>query len=260
MSVGGESHAFVVPAHGDSPYLDACLQSLRGQSVASRIVVATATPSAAIAAAAERGGAELAVNPCAGGIGADWNFALDRAQRRFVTLAHQDDLYRPDFLARTLALFARRPRGALVFTGARHMDGAGRVHASKLSVAKAAITGAAMAGSQVAGPLRRAALLAFGNPIHCSSVTFDTDKLPGFRFDETLRSNLDWEAWLRLHRQGAVFLHDREPLVDRRYHAGAETTRAIRDGVRRREDLQMFEAVWPRPVARAIALAYRAGY
>ncbi len=259
--IGTAEHAFVVPAYGDSPYLEACLRSLTAQSAPSRIVVATSTPSPFIETRAKRAGAAYAVNPrVGGGIGADWNFALSCAERRFVTLAHQDDVYRPDFASLTLALFARKPRGALVFTGARHVDARGRAHLSRLSAVKGAITALATAGAEAAGPLRRRLLLAFGNPVHCSSVTLDTARLPDFRFDETLRSNLDWEAWLRLHRQGAVFLHAPEPLVDRRYHPGTETTQALRDGARAREDLQMFEALWPRPLARAIAFAYRAGY
>lgn len=260
-AVGASEHAFVVPAYGDLPYLDACLRSLTAQSAASRIVVATSTPSPFIETAAKRAGAAYAINPRkAGGIGCDWNFALSCADRRFVTLAHQDDVYREDFASLTLALFARRARGALVFTGARHMDAQGVAHVSKLSAVKGVLTTLALTGTEAAGPLRRRMLLAFGNPVHCSSVTLDMERLSGFRFDETLRSNLDWEAWLRLHRQGAVFLHAPEPLVDRRYHPGAETAQALKDGARRREDLQMFEALWPRPLARAIAFAYRAGY
>lgn len=259
--IGTAEHAFVVPAYGDSPYLEACLRSLTAQSAPSRIVVATSTPSPFIESRAKRAGAHYAVNPRAGGgIGGDWNFALSCAERRFVTLAHQDDLYRADFASLTLALFARRPQGALVFTGARHVDAQGRAHVSKLNAVKSAITTAAMAGTEAAGPLRRRLLLAFGNPVHCSSVTLDVARVSDFRFDETLRSNLDWEAWLRLHKQGATFLRAPEPLVDRRYHPDTETTAVLRDGAREREDLQMFEALWPRPVARAIAFAYRAGY
>ena len=256
----GSDHAFVVPAYGDSPFLDACLDSLRGQTTPSRIVVATATPSPAIEDACARHGADLRVNPQGGGIGRDWNFALAQADARYVTLAHQDDLYRPPFTARTLEAFARRPSAALAFTGAEHVDADGRVRADKLSRVKGLITGAAMLGADAAGPARRALLLALGNPIHCSSVTFDTAALAGFRFAEDFRSNLDWDAWWRLHRRGETFLYVRGPLVARRYHPGAETQRALHDGARRAEDLRMFEAVWPRPIARALALAYSSGY
>ena len=38
-------HAFVVMAHGDSPFLTGCLASLRAQSLSSRIAVTTSTPS-----------------------------------------------------------------------------------------------------------------------------------------------------------------------------------------------------------------------
>ena len=258
----GGDHVFVVPAHGDSPFLDACLASLGAQTQPSPVVVATATPSPATETACARHGAGLRVNPDGGGIGRDWNFALAQADARYVTLAHQDDLYRPDFTARTLATFARRPEGALVFTGAEHVDADGRGRPDKLSAVKGLITGAALLGAEVAGPLRRRLLLSLGNPVHCSSVTFDLARSSsGFRFAEDFRSNLDWDAWWRLHRQGERLpLRPRgagRPPLPRR---DRDHDRALADGARRAEDLRMFETVWPRPIAHALALAYAGGY
>jgi glycosyltransferase involved in cell wall biosynthesis len=253
-------HVFVALAYGNSPFLPDCLRSLRAQRVQSRIVVATSTPSDDIARAAHGAGAELLVNPQRRGIGADWNFALRAARARLVTLAHQDDIYHPDFAGRTLALFQRHTGEPLCFTGYREITDEGTPRHSKTTAVKRLITAATIGTREVAAGHRLRLFLSFGNPIPCSSVTFDLSCVPGFAFDETLASNLDWEAWWRLHRAGHVFLHCPEPLVGRRCNELSETSRLIRDGRRRQEDVTMFETIWPKPVGRTIAYLYRAGY
>ena len=46
----------------------------------------------------------------------------------------------------------------------------------------------------------------------------------------------------------------------RRHNALTETAKLIQSGKRKAEDLVMFERLWPRPIARAIARLYEAGY
>jgi hypothetical protein len=252
-------HAFIVQAYGDSPFLQGCLSSLRAQTTSSRVLVSTSTPRASIREAARACDAEMVVNSERRGIGADWNFALGLNAARYVTLAHQDDLYAPPFAERTLALF-RRHGGALCFTGYHEIDDAGRPRTSRLSLVKHALAAAALGRRETPGPGRMRAFLAFGNPLPCSSVTFDLQTLSAFRFSEELASNLDWDAWLRLAGSGVRFLHAPERLVGRRHNALTETRRLIGDGRRRREDEAMFARIWPAPIGRLVAAAYRAGY
>ncbi|HEY7899935.1 MAG TPA: hypothetical protein VIC25_02000 [Caulobacteraceae bacterium] len=104
------------------------------------------------------------------------------------------------------------------------------------------------------------AFLALGNPLPCSSATFDRDQLGDFSFSDAWRSNLDWDAWLRLIEAGVAMARTPERLVGRRHNALTATSGLIRDGVRRAEDLAMFRRLWPAPLADLIAFAYRAGY
>jgi glycosyltransferase involved in cell wall biosynthesis len=253
-------HAFVVPAYGDSPFLPACLASLRAQSEASRIVVTTSTPSACIEAAAKTAGAPLIVNPERAGIAADWNFALAQAHARYVTLAHQDDLYFPTFLAASLELLTGNPRAALAFTGYVEVDDHGAPIRSKISLAKHMLERVILGETRAPSPAHLKRFLSFGNPLPCSSVTLDLANLPGFAFSDAFRSNLDWDAWLRLADAGAVFVRTPERLVGRRHNPLTATSTLIREGVRAREDLVMFRRLWPPPLAELIAFAYRAGY
>ncbi len=253
-------HAFVVPAYGDSPYLAGCLASLKAQTRPGRILVATSTPSAHIEAEARVAGVDLVINPERRGIGADWNFALRASGAAYVTLAHQDDVYDPAFAATTRDLFERYPEGVLCFTGYREIDDAGRPKISKLSRVKHLIEAATLGRRIHARGWRLRLFLSFGNPLPCSSVTFDRAALADFNFSEDYSSNLDWEAWWRLHRQGRLFLHAPERLVGRRHNDLTETSRLIRDGRRQAEDAAMFARIWPPPLDRAIATVYAASY
>jgi putative flippase GtrA/glycosyltransferase involved in cell wall biosynthesis len=253
-------HSFMVLAYKDSPFLEGCIRSLQAQTTPSRIVVATSTPCAAIERAVAATGVELTVNPDRAGIGGDWNFALAAAGTRYVTLAHQDDTYDPEFAAATLALFARYPDGAVCFTGYQEIDDAGRAKSSKISRVKHLIEAVTLGTrTRVQGsPLRL--FLSFGNPLPCSSVTFDREALAGFSFDEAFASNLDWDAWWRLYEEGRVFLRAPGRLVGRRHNDLTETARLIQDGRRQAEDAAMFGRIWPRPVDRAIAALYALSY
>ena len=55
-------HTFVVCAYQESPYLEACICSLKKQTVSSRILIATSTPNKHIEKLAEKYGLELKVS------------------------------------------------------------------------------------------------------------------------------------------------------------------------------------------------------
>lgn len=260
MAESWHDHSFMLLAYRDSPFLEGCLRTLRAQTLPSRIVVATSTPSPFIERAVRAAGAEIRVNPQRQGIGADWNFALDAAPTRYVTLAHQDDVYDPAFTARTRAAFSGNPDGALCFTGYREIADDGTPRRSKVSVVKGLIGAATIGRRARVDGWRRRLFLSFGNPLPCSSVTFDMAGLGGFRFSADYASNLDWDAWWRLHGEGRVFLHCPEPLVGRRHNPLTETAQLIRNGTRRQEDLSMFRRIWPAGLGSLIAALYRTGY
>jgi len=252
-------HAFVVLGYKESPFLAGCLDCLLAQTLQSRVLVATSTPNDAIEAAAKAHGVKVLVNPECEGIAGDFNFGLRASGARFVTLAHQDDTYAPSFLQKTLDEFARND-GALCFTRYVEVDDSGRRVTSKVSLAKHTIDRLILGSSRVVRGLRLRAYLSLGDALPCSSVTFDLSRLEGFAFSPDFLANLDWDAWWRLQAAGHTFLRAPYPLVGRRHNELTETSRLLRDGTRRSEDLAMFRRAWPWPLAEAIAAVYRAGY
>ncbi|HWD67347.1 MAG TPA: glycosyltransferase family 2 protein [Caulobacteraceae bacterium] len=253
-------HAFVVMAYGDSPFLPHCLASIAVQSRRSQAVITTSTPSDYVREAGKRAGVAVIVNPERAGIAADWNFALKAAAARHVTLAHQDDVYLPAFLARSLDLLEASENAVLAFTGYDEIDDHGARRRSPISFAKHALEGAILGSAQAPAPKRLKSFLSLGNPLPCSSVTFDRERLGDFAFSDAFRSNLDWDAWLRLLDGGARFVRTRERLIGRRHNRLTATATLTREGVRRAEDEAIFRRLWPRPLADLIAFAYRAGY
>ena len=109
-------HAFAVCAYKDSPYLEACFRSLLKQSVRSEIIICTSTPSPFIEKMADKYQIPLFIRQGKSNIREDWNFAFDMAESRFVTIAHQDDLYQKDYVKRLLENYKKYPDMTL-FTG-----------------------------------------------------------------------------------------------------------------------------------------------
>jgi hypothetical protein len=253
-------HAFVVMAHGDSPFLADCIRSLRSQTRPSAITVTTSTPSAFVRDVARDFACGLIVNPRRDGIASDWNFALRATPARYVTLCHQDDVYLPLFLERSLGRLEPCRDATLCFTGYTQITDDGSPTRSLVSTVIHGLERATLGNQSRLSPGRLRAFLALGNPLPCSSVTFDRSRLGAFRFCDRFQSNLDWDAWLRLSRRGDIFVREPSKLVGRRRNALTATSRLIAEGVRRREDLQMFRRLWPTPIAEIVASLYRCGY
>lgn len=62
-------HTFAVCAYKESPYLEECIESLKGQSVRSNILIATSTPNEYIKNIAEKNNIPYFINE-----GGGWNY------------------------------------------------------------------------------------------------------------------------------------------------------------------------------------------
>jgi glycosyltransferase involved in cell wall biosynthesis len=255
-------HTFAIPVYRSAPNLAALIESLRAQSEGrSEILLATSTPSAELDAFAKSHALPLHVNPQRIGIAADWNFALAAAQTEIVTLAHQDDYFAPAYVARLTSALQRHPGALIAFCdysehtplGARRTN----INLRIKRLLRQRSFGALECITDIRDKVR---LLSLGNPICCPSVMFDRSGLADFRFPSGFQTNLDWMAWLELARRPGGFVYVRERLVSKGVHVGSETTATIASRAREREDRAIFNTLWPRPVAAALATVYRLGY
>jgi hypothetical protein len=251
-------HSFAVLAHGESPFLDECLRSLKDQTVSSEIFLATSTPSPYLSDAAARHGLEIKVNPMQGGIAADWTFAYQQCRTQYLTLAHQDDLYHPEYLDGCLSLAGRCPDNLITFTDYCEMvDGRMIPISCNLGIKKLILTTSYGIVRCLHAGFRKRSLLSWGCVIPCPSVMFHKQTIGDFSFSPEFSINLDWDAWARLAQRPGGFCYVPRRLMTHRLHGAAATTRGIISGNRQREDLAMFRRFWPGSVAAVLAAAYQ---
>jgi glycosyltransferase involved in cell wall biosynthesis len=255
-------HTFAVPVYREAPNIGALVESLRSQiGPASEILLASSTPTPALEEFARRERLPLHVNPQRAGIASDWNFAYRAARTGFVTLAHQDDLFSPHYVAHLAAALERHPGAVIAFSDySEHTPLGPRPRNLNLRIKHGLRRRAFGARECISEPRDKLRLLAFGNPICCPSVMFSRAALGEFRFPEGLQTNLDWMAWAGLARGSGGFVYVGERLVSKGVHPGSETTATIANRAREREDRLLFEAFWPKPLAAVLTTVYKLGY
>lgn len=109
-------HTFVICAYKESPYLEECVQSLPKQTVTSKIIIYTSTPNQAIQSIADKYSLEVFTKK-GGSIGKDWNNARSFVETKYMTIAHQDDLYEPKYLENIISSFESHRDTLIVFFG-----------------------------------------------------------------------------------------------------------------------------------------------
>lgn len=255
-------HTFAIPVYRTAPNLGALLASLRAQDgPRSEILLASSTASEELHDFAKRHGVPLHVNPQRIDIATDWNFALEAAQTALVTLAHQDDLFAPNYATSLIGALQRHPDALIAFSDySEHTPRGPRPLNINLRIKRALCQRAFGARECISEPRDKLRLLSLGNPVCCPSVMLNRATLGEFRFPEGFQTNLDWMAWLGLARRAGGFVYVRERLVSKGVHPGSETTTTIANRARQHEDRALFEAFWPKPVAAALTVIYRLGY
>ena len=252
-----DSHTFVVCAYKESPWLEALIESLLAQTKKSRILISTSAPADGMRRAAEKYGLTVSVNPVSGGIGSDWNYAYSLAETDYVTLAHQDDVYEPDYTEKILAAYAKAKNPVFVYTSYYEIRPEGRVTDNRLLKIKSMMNAPVSAFPN--SRFVRNRVLSMGCPISCPSVAYNKKRFPDFAFVTDMKTDLDWEAWYRLAKEPGAFLYIKDRLVGHRIHEGSETSGGIGSGARAAEDLEMFKRYWPDGIAHFIHHFYKKG-
>lgn len=250
------SHTFVICAYKESEYLEECIRSLLGQSVPSEILIATSTPNDHIQAMASKYKLPVLVNYGEAGIAGDWNFALGCASTQYVTIAHQDDVYLKDYTKSVLTALRKQEKPIIAFTDYCELRGGRRVSDIKLLKIKRIMLFPLRSRflQRVRWVRRRS--LSMGSAICCPSVCYCMDRMPDPVFLKHFRASIDWQTWERLSRLKGSFVYCPQILMEHRIHEESETSAAIHDNVRSREDYEMFCRFWPAPIAGLLAGQY----
>lgn len=253
-----KDHTFIICAYGESPYLEECIRSLFAQRMRSNICIATSTPCAYIYGLAQKYGLQLYVNAEKGGIAADWNFAYARGRTPYRTIAHQDDVYFPDYTRSIFHASESAEDPLIFFTDYWELRGKDYIKGNALLRIKRLMLMPLRRQRSQKNVWVRRRILSLGSPICCPSVTFACEDLPDVLFTPGFRVSLDWEAWERISKMQGGFIYIPKPLMAHRIHGESETSAAIQEDLRSREDLAMYEKFWPSWMARLLQGAYMA--
>jgi glycosyltransferase involved in cell wall biosynthesis len=255
-------HTFVIPAYKDSPHLEACIRALKAQNQPTNLLIATSTPSAYIQSVAAKHDVPYFVSPRPGGIGNDWNFAINKASTRYVTVAHQDDIYHPDYTHEIMAAISnyQHTKPLIAFCGYIDMvNGVERKRSLNATVKDLLLFPFYVKGA-ITSKFVKKAVLSLGDPICCPSVTIDRVNTGDMRFSEEYSCVLDWAAWLQLARTEGSFVFVNKKLVKHRIHIESETTYQIQNGKRRQEEFEILSGIWGDNIAKLLSKLYAKGY
>ena len=250
-------HTFVICAYGDSPFLEACIQSCLNQksvkSNRSKVVLYTSTLSDQIETLCQSYQIELFVKK-GGGIGIDWNNALSVVDTKYATIAHQDDLYLSEYGEAVLSEFEQQGDMNLVFTDYCENDAQGQFRPRHLNLKIKTFGLKLMSLFQNKVYQRR--IYAFGNFICCPAVSYNLERLSDFQFDTSLKMVVDWDAWERImKRQGKIKFISKQLMVHR-IHEDSETTANTENQNREVEEFMMYQRYWPKPIVKLLMKYY----
>lgn len=254
-----ELHAFVICAYGESKYLEECIQSLLRQTIKSRILIATSTPNEFINELGRRYRLEVYINRDGRGIADDWNFAYAQADSKYVTLAHQDDIYEPTYVEIMLNQLQKANKPLIFFSDYGEIRQGRKVKVNLLLRVKRILLTPMRARRLRKYRIIKRGVVAFGNAICCPAVTYVKDSLQYPVFEKHFKSNLDWEVWERISEKEGSFEYCSKVLMYHRIHGESETSALIHDRERNREDYEMLCRFWPQRLAKLYLKVYSKG-
>ena len=254
------THVFAVCAYGESPYLEACLRSLKAQTMPSEIIICTSTPSNFLEQMGEKYGVSVYVRQGESNIRDDWNFAWEKADGEFVTLAHQDDVYHRTYGERLKKAVLAWPDMTVFTSDYVIVKGDRLISWDKLLLVKRILRmPLRLKCASHLSQVKKLSLM-LGNSICCPATTYCKKKIGEPLICSDYSFVLDWENMLRLAERPGRWICEEKPLLCYRVHDGAATKACIRDHRREQEEREMFERFWPRPVVELLMRGYRTAY
>lgn len=256
MNFSKQDHTFVICAYKESEFLEECIISLLNQTLKTGIVIATSTPNSHITSVSEKYNIPVFINNGIKGIGGDWNFALSVADTALVTIAHQDDIYEPEYTSKVLQLLNSADNPIIFFSGYGELRGNKKIYKNALLKTKRT-----MLMPLKFAPLRKSVfirrrILSLGCPICCPSVTYVKSRIGENPFRNDYKSDLDWQQWEILSKKHGEFVYCPDPVMCHRIHGESATTEIIGNNERTKEDYDMYLKFWPPVIAKMLVKAY----
>lgn len=244
------NHTFVVLAYKESKELEKCIKSVLNQNLKTNVVIATSTPNDYIKDLAKKYKLKVIINKEKKGIGNDFDYASNCIKSDLVTIAHQDDIYDYDYAKSVVEAYEKYKDSLIIFTDYYEIKKTRKDYKNiNLTIKRILLL-----------PLRFKFLgkfkffkrwcLRFGNAICCPAVTYVQKNVPEKKFDVDMKCDIDWFAWEKLSKQKGRFIFIPKKLMGHRISEETTTTKIINEGIRTKEDLEIFKKFWPLPIAK----------
>jgi glycosyltransferase involved in cell wall biosynthesis len=233
----------MVPAYGESPFLDQTPRSWLGEISRTGLVEVTVVDDASPQRTPERitsavSGIEYVRNDTNIGVGQNFQRCLELSRGEYTTICGSDDLASPGYVERLHELAERFPRAAGLMPGVTVIDDAGRPVRPLPDRVKGWLAPRVKAPVELSGP-RLARSLLLGNWLYFPAIAWRTQKMRpfGFRTDQTTVMDLDLE--LRLVFAGESLAFHPERLFAYRRHIASVSSQEAFDGRRFREEAEV---------------------
>ena len=257
------SHTFVVCAYKDSPYLEKCIRSVLGQKLHSDAILCTSTPSDYISSIADKYNIPVYVRDGKSDIRDDWNYAYNKAVTKWVTVAHQDDIYANTYTSYLWKkINSSDGKGIIFFTDYYPLKNNGEkgIRRDVNSTIRRLLRTPMKISYLSSSVFFKKAILALGNTICCPTVTYNKEMLGDNIFSSNLKFDIDWDTFLKLAVKDGRFLYIDRPLVLYRIHDGATSKEFIDNNNRIIEDREMFGKFYPPFVVDGLMHLYKLAY
>lgn len=248
-------HTFVVLAYKESKYLEDCIKSVLNQSIKSNVVIATTTDNKFIRNMAKKYNIDVIVGKHTN-IGGDFDFAKNCIDSKLVTIAHQDDIYEYDYAKTVVDEYKKNQNALIIFTDYYEIRNNNKVYTNTNLKIKRILLFPLKFQRFGKYKFTKRLVLRFGNSICCPAVTFVKDNCPTEVFTSSYKCNVDWFAWEKLSKLNGYFIFNKNKLMGHRISETSTTTDIINNGIRTKEDLDIFKKFWPSFIAKLLNKFY----
>lgn len=249
-------HTFVILAYQESSYLENCIKSVLNQTYPSQVVIATTTKNSHITNLAKKYHLQIVEGEHTT-IGGDFDLAIHAADTPLVTIAHQDDIYEKSYAASVVNAYNKHPKSLIIFTDYYEIRNNKKTFTNTNLKIKRILLLPIRTKNSLNSNFMKRLILKFGCTICCPAVTFVIKNCPKNIFKSHFKCNCDWHAWEKLSKRKGAFTFIPEPLMGHRISEETTTTGIINQGIRTKEDYEMFKRFWPTPIAKTLTKFYQ---
>jgi len=256
MKNNNSLHTFVVLAYKESEYLETCIKSVKNQSYKSNVLIATTTDNEFIRKLAKKYKLEVVVGKHTN-IGGDFDFAVQTGKTQLVTVAHQDDIYDYDYAKKIVMAYEKYRDSTIIFTDYYEIRGESKTLSNiNLKIKRILLFPLRFKKLSKIKFIKRL-VIRFGDSICCPAVTFVKDNCPKDIFLSDYKCDVDWFAWEKLSKLNGRFIYIKDKLMGHRISETSTTTDIINQGIRTKEDYDMYCKFWPKWFVKIINRLYR---